>query len=296
MATGPEALTFLSGGTRLAGNLYRPDRGGTTPGVVVCTGFGGTQDTPSVVAAATTFAEHGWAALTFDYRSFGRSDGRPRQVVSIRGQLADIRAAVAQLRRLPGVAADRVALWGTSLGGGHVVTVAADDPRIAAVVAQVPFNGFPRKVEGRSARSQRALLRAMAGDALRGAFRLPPGYIKAVGRPGELAVMASDEAQRTVENLASDTWENRVAPRALWSMMRYRPGSVASRLTMPLLVCVAALDRETQGEQTDQLVRAAPRVEVRTYPCSHFDMYRPDVRERVLADQVDFLSRALATA
>jgi hypothetical protein len=292
----PEALTFVSGGTRLAGRLYRPAHGGTTPGVVLCTGFGGTQDTPSVVAAATTFAEHGWAALTFDYRSFGRSDGQPRQVVSIRGQLADIRAAVAALRRLPGIAADRVALWGTSLGGGHVVTVAADDPRIAAVVAQVPFNGFPKKVEGRSARAQRALLRAMAGDALRAAFRRRPGYIKAVGRPGELAVMASDEAQRTVENLASETWENRVAPRALWSMMRYRPGDVASRLTMPLLVCVAELDKETQGEQTDQLVRAAPRAEVRSYPGSHFDMYRPDVRDRVLADQVDFLARVPATA
>jgi hypothetical protein len=296
MAAEPEALTFLSGGTRLAGHLYRPDLGGTTPGVVLCTGFGGTQDTPSVVAAARTFADHGWAALTFDYRSFGRSDGQLRQVISIRGQLADIRAAVAELRRLPGIEADRVALWGTSLGGGHVVTVAADDPRIAAVVAQVPFNGFPKKVEGRSARSQRALLRAMAEDALRAAFRRPPGYIKAVGRPGELAVMASDEAQQTVENLASETWENRVAPRALWSMMRYRPGAVASRLTMPLLVCVAELDKETQGEQTAQLVRAAPQVEVRTYPCSHFEMYRPDVRDKVLGDQVDFLSRVLATA
>lgn len=296
MLAEPEALTFLSGGTRLAGRLYRPGHGGTTPGVVLCTGFGGTQDTPAIVTAATTFADHGWAALTFDYRSFGRSDGQPRQVVSIRGQLADVRAAVAELRRLPGIAADRVALWGTSLGGGHVITVAADDPRIAAVVAQVPFNGFPRKVEGRSARSQRALLRAMAGDALRGALRRPPGYIKAVGRPGELAVIASEEARRTVANLASETWENRVAPRALWAMMRYRPGDVASRLTMPLLVCVAELDKETQGEQTDQLLRAAPRVEVRTYPCSHFDIYRPPVRERFLADQVDFLSRALATA
>src|SRR5512134_1099992 len=35
----------------------------------------------------------------------------------------------------PQVDSDQVALWGTSLGGGHVVTVAADDPSIAAVVA-----------------------------------------------------------------------------------------------------------------------------------------------------------------
>jgi hypothetical protein len=39
-----------------------------------------------------------------------------------------------------------VALWGNSLGGAHVISVAADDPRIVAVVAQIPFNGFPRRV------------------------------------------------------------------------------------------------------------------------------------------------------
>jgi uncharacterized protein len=43
-----------------------------------------------------------------------------------------------------------VTLWGNSLGGAHAISVAAHDPRIVAVVAQIPFNGFPRRVEGRS--------------------------------------------------------------------------------------------------------------------------------------------------
>jgi cephalosporin-C deacetylase-like acetyl esterase len=45
---------------------------------------------------------------------------------------------------------ERIALWGSSLGGARVIVVAAEGPRIAAVVAQMPFNGFPRRVEGRS--------------------------------------------------------------------------------------------------------------------------------------------------
>ncbi len=36
------------------------------------------------------------------------------------------------------------------------------------------------------------------------------------------------------------------------------------------------------------------RGELRSYPFAHFDIYRPDVRERVLADQVVFLERAFA--
>jgi uncharacterized protein len=56
---------------------------------------------------------------------------------------------------------DRVALGGNSLGGAHVISVAADDPRIAAVVTQIPFNGFPRRVEGRSTGAALRLFGAM---------------------------------------------------------------------------------------------------------------------------------------
>ena len=142
-------VTFDSGGGELAGYLHRPASAtGTLPCVVMGHGFSGTQD--RLFENARRFAEAGFAALTFDYRSFGESGGEPRQVVSVRGQLEDWRAAIRFARGLEGVDPDRVALWGSSLGGGHAVSVAAENPRIAAVVAQMPFNGFPRRVEGRS--------------------------------------------------------------------------------------------------------------------------------------------------
>jgi dienelactone hydrolase len=144
-------VTFDSGGVKLVGYLHRPACAtGKVPGVVMGHGFSGTQD--RLFDNARRFAEAGFAALTFDYRSFGESGGEPRHVVSFQGQLEDWRAAIRFARGLEGVDAGRIALWGSSLGGGHVVYVAAEDPRIAAVVAQIPFNGFPRRVEGRSTR------------------------------------------------------------------------------------------------------------------------------------------------
>ena len=77
--------------------------------------------------------------LLFDYRHFGASSGEPRQLVDIRRQLADWRAAIGFARGLEGVDPRRVALWGTSFSGGHVVQVAAGDDRVAAVVSQAPF-------------------------------------------------------------------------------------------------------------------------------------------------------------
>lgn len=287
------AITFDSSGTECAGALYTETDTAGRPCVVLCTGFSGTQDTPSVVTAAQTFAAAGMTALTFDYRGFGASAGRPRQVVDIEDQLADIRAAVRFAREHPLVDPDRIVLWGTSLGGGHVVTVAADDERIAAVLAQVPFNGFPRRAEGRSTRATFALLRVMVVDWLRGVFGLSPHYIPAVGRPGELAVMTGPQAQATIDAMRSDTWRNSVAPRGLLQMMRYKPGDHAPRLRMPLLVSIAEGDRETLAENTVELAERAPRGELRTYPFSHFEVYRADNREKVLADQIDFLRRAL---
>jgi uncharacterized protein len=42
--------------------------------------------------------------------------------------------------------------------------------------------------------------------------------------------------------------------------------------------------------------RAKGRVEVREYPCAHFDIYLGEWRERAIADQLHFLRRHLAGA
>jgi pimeloyl-ACP methyl ester carboxylesterase len=72
-------------------------------------------------------------------------------------------------------------------------------------------------------------------------------------------------------------------------MMRYRPGELAHRLEMPILVSIAERDLEAPEELSRQIAERAPRGELRRYPVSHFDFYRDPVRQRVLADQIDFL-------
>ena len=285
-------VSFDSGGVELVGYLYHAaEAEGDSPCVVMGHGFSGTQD--RLFVGAERFAGAGFAALTFDYRSFGESGGQPRQLVSIKGQLEDWRSAIRFARTLEGVDPERIALWGSSLGGGHVIVVAAKDPRVAAVVAQVPFNGFPRRVEGRSTLDTLKLLWAMGIDASRGILGWPPHYIPMVGKPGEVAVTATPEAQEHIASLAGESrdslWRNEVAPRALFAMMRYRPGDEAHRLRTPILVSIAERDLETPEELTRQIAERAPRGELRRYPVSHFDFYRDPVRQRVLSDQIDFL-------
>ncbi|WP_231980993.1 MULTISPECIES: alpha/beta fold hydrolase [unclassified Mycobacterium] len=89
-------------------------------------------------AYAEKFTAAGLAVLAFDYRHFGASGGEPRQVIDVDEQRDDYRAAVRYARGRDDIDPRRVALWGTSLSGGHVLAVAADDPDVAAVGVASP--------------------------------------------------------------------------------------------------------------------------------------------------------------
>lgn len=184
-------------------------------------GFSGTQQR-SLARTAQGFADAGFAVFTFDYRSFGESEGAPRQVIDIAHQLKDWKAAVAFTLGLGGIDRDRIGLWGSSLSGAHVVHVAAHNPAIAAVIAQVPFNGFPSRVEGRSAAESIGLFWVAINDRARALLGHRPLYVPVVGRPGERAIITTERADTIVSALKGSHWENRVAPRVILDMFFWR--------------------------------------------------------------------------
>ncbi|MBO3742638.1 alpha/beta hydrolase [Actinoplanes flavus] len=282
-------VSFASDRDRLSGRLYRPVVLQPAPCVVLCNGFGSTMD--RLFPWAEVFAAAGLAALVFDYGSFGRSRGEPRQIVDVGRQLAEIRAAVAWARADDGIDADRVMLWGNSLGGAHAITTAADDPRITAVVAQIPFNGFPRRVEGRSTGQALQLMAVVMWDTLRGRLGLSPRYVPLIGAPGEVAITNAAEAEEHANTLPPGTlWRNRVAPRGILSMMRYHPDAAAARLAVPLLVCTAVADAQTPVELCRRLADRAPQGMLKLYAGTHFSFYSDArTREAVAADQIAFL-------
>ena len=96
-----------------------------------------------------------------------------------------------------------------------------------------------------------------------------------------------------IDAMHSLQWRNEVAPRALFEMMRYKPGARAHRLAMPVLVCLAEHDRESPVELARQIADHAPHGELKIYPCAHFDFCSPEVRVQVVGDQIDFLRKHL---
>lgn len=288
-----EDVWFDSWGDRCAAWLYRPaDAGGDAPVVVLAHGWTGIREA-RLDAYAERFAAAGYAALVFDYRHFGASEGQPRQLLDPRRQLADWAAAIAYARTLAGVDPDRVVLWGTSFSGGHVITTAARDHRVAAVIAQVPFvdglANLPRLGAGLTARLTLAGLRDAAG-ALAGR---EPHMLASVGPPGSLAVMTSPDAEPGFRALIPPgaDWPNEAAARVALQVGLYRPIRVAAQVRCPILFAIARSDAVTPPDLAAKAAARAPRSEVVHYEAGHFDPYVGDLFERVVGDQLDFLAR-----
>jgi dienelactone hydrolase len=289
-------VTFQSAGTRCAAWLYRPKEtdGGPTPCVVMAHGFSAVRD-QRLDAYAERFAQAGLAALVFDYRHFGDSDGEPRQLLDIHRQLDDWRAAIAYARTLEGVDPARIALWGSSFSGGHVMTLAAHDLALAAAVSQVAFADglitLPSTGIGNAVRLTREGLRDQIA-ALRGR---PPHMIAAVGPPGSNSVMNTPDAEPGMQAVTApgSTWRNEVAARIALHVGSYRPGRQAGKIHCPILFCIADNDDLTAPGLVLKAADKAPRAEVKRYPIGHFDIYVGEWFERAVADQVAFLKRHL---
>lgn len=277
---------FRSGADGCAAWLY-PAAGGAAeaPVVVMAHGLSGTRR-DRLGPFAERFAAAGVAALLFDHRGFGDSGGEPDRFEPAR-QLEDWRAAIAYARSLPGIDAERVATFGSSMGGGNALAAAAADRRVAAAISQVPFLDVVRQAHRASPRVTARMLLAAARDE----------HMPAVGQPDEAAFINAPHAEagwrRVVATGEDSRWRDRVSSR--WLLGRpFRPARHAATLHCPWLVCVGEADRVARPGPAIAAARRAPLGELRTYPgVDHFDIYDGPEHEAVVADEVEFLRRLL---
>jgi alpha-beta hydrolase superfamily lysophospholipase len=281
-----EDLEFRAGIDSCAAWLY-PARGDTqeAPIVVMAHGLSGTRR-DGLGPFAERFAAAGIAALLFDHRGFGDSGGEPDLFRPPR-QLEDWRAAIACARSLPGVDAERVATFGSSMGGGNALAAAAGDPRVAAAVSQVPFLDMVRQAHRSSPLvAARMLFAATLGQ-----------HLPAIGQPNQAAFInapGGESGWRHVVAIGEDSrWRNRVSSRWLLGAP-YRPVRYAAGLHCPWLLCVGEADRVARPGPAIAAARRAPLGELRTYPgVDHFDIYDGAEFEAIVADEVAFLWRHL---
>jgi len=95
---------------------------------------GNYEDLGSIAEYIPSFTKAGYAVFAFDYRRYGRSEGVPTESTLN----SDTRLAYEYLRTKLGVPADRIIVFGYSLGGGPGVELALHQP-VAGLVLQSSF-------------------------------------------------------------------------------------------------------------------------------------------------------------
>lgn len=293
-------VSFEVNGTPVSGWLYLPENTtGPAPCVVMGHGFGGTKGA-GLEYYAVHFQQAGLAALAFDYRHLGDSGGEPRQLVWIPYQLQDYAAAIAYARSRPEIDEAKIALWGTSLSGGHVLVTAAQDSQIACVVAQVPL--LAGDAGGYEAARQLGVWYMMKmgfghglRDLVRGWMGLSPHKIPLVGQPRTIAAMADAGAWEAFNKLAPGDFANEVCARIMIRMDKYHPIKYVSKVNCPVLLQICEEDILTTPPK---LVEKALKLlgglgEVIRYPTDHFDVYLEEFVKRAVMDQVEFYKRHL---
>ncbi|WP_343244863.1 alpha/beta fold hydrolase [Streptomyces sp. SID14478] len=292
-----EKVRFTSGDTTCAAWHYP----GTNGGCVIMAGGTSVTKEPATDLFAARFNDAGFAVLAFDHRRFGESGGAPRQIVRIDEQIGDWQAAIACAAGLPDVDPERIAAWGFSLAGGHVLRVAADHPRLACAIAQTPLAdgraAAPNALRSMTPLAALRLVGRAVADVLGGLLGRPPLLVPTAGARGEVASLTTPDAMDGDRALDPDgrhtDWERTVAARIALQIGGYRPGLHASRIGCPLLVVVCDEDRSVLAEPGVRAADNAPRSEVVRLPGSHYAPFL-EAHEQAVAAEVSFLEKHLA--
>ena len=244
-----QRLTVLSGpaGTEpvdLDTRLYLPSGGaGKVPAVLLGHGFGGTKN--SVSDDAESLADRGYAVLTWTARGFGSSGGEIH-LDSPDYEVKDAQRLLDWLATQPRVQTDaagdpRVGVVGGSYGGALALLLAAQDPRVDAIVPLITWNDLGTAFFPQSATSVRApgvFKKSWAGlffgngSAPPGGPRTPAPQDPACGR------FAADVCAAYLKMATTGTPD--AATTAL--LRRSSPAPVLNRIKAPTLLIQGAVD------------------------------------------------------
>uniref|UniRef100_A0A383VDA3 AB hydrolase-1 domain-containing protein n=1 Tax=Tetradesmus obliquus TaxID=3088 RepID=A0A383VDA3_TETOB len=262
---------------------------------------------------AVQFVNSGFAVFSFDYRFWGDSEGEPRRWIAPSKQVEDWLSAVTfvQTQLSSSVDAARLSLWGTSFGGGHVVTIAAKlGSQVKAVVSQVPH------LDSRLASSLNLLNRGMLGNSVLGATSWadraaekkngPYLYVPLAGPTGSLAIMQLHDTELaaylqykglSIANSSgspaqSASWRKFVTRACLASdpaMGTYSPIDRIHAATAPILIVAAKRDGLCPYAAAQAAQRKAVNATLATFDCCHFDIYNAPWFQQAVDEEVKFL-------
>lgn len=287
----PTTIRFASADDELEALLYLPPQDGPHPCVVMAGGWCYVKELTQP-HFARVFCEQGLAALVFDYRSFGGSSGEPRQHIDPWGQIEDYRNALSYLEGRPDVDSERLAAWGISYSGGHVLILGAIDERVRAVCSLVPvIDGWDNLRLSHGTVSFRVLRAALREAHTRlyesGEHTYLDHQPVELGALGTFPFPHSRPTFQRLQETEAPRYEGRATAASTEMLLAYSVRPFLSRLlATPTLMCVAEGDDHTHWDLAADAFAAIPgtRKHFHVVPrSSHLTFYEDAQTQRDVA-------------
>lgn len=259
-------VEFLSEGVTVRADLLLPEGDGPHPVVVMAGGWCYVKELRQPQYAAE-FVRRGFAALIFDYRTIGASDGEPRQHLDPWWEIEDYRNAISYLETRPDIDSGRIGVWGISYSGGHVLILGAVDPRIKVIVANVPvIDGYRtmQRVHGteRFRKLQDAVLEDRRKRFETGEYGYIPMSATPAGPDAELATWPLDEVKTVFEELKATQaprHEHRSTLASVELLLQYNAAPYVTRLVnKPVMMIIADNDDITLWDTETEVFESIP--------------------------------------
>jgi uncharacterized protein len=299
-------VSFISAGCRLAGDLYLPkhdsaqataaDAAMPLPAIVLCQGFAAVKEL-LLPAYAEHFAANGFAALLFDYRGFGKSEGELGRLVP-RMQIEDIKQAITFLTTQIDVNVSidkaRIGLWGTSYGGANALVAASEDPRVKCLCAQVTFGDGERVVTGSMAPEEVARFKGMLGKMQQKKAATGNEMMVPISK-----ILSDEQSKKFFEEYAERFPELKIKIPFLTvaETMSHKPEQAAKNISVPTLIVGAAQDGVNPIAESHHLFNALPAATPKELMvvdgATHFELYTGDYFAKVVAKELEWFKQYL---
>lgn len=285
-------VQFPVQGMSVSGHLYLPKNESSAPHpvIILCHGFCGVKQL-LLPAFAARFAEQGYAALTFDYRGFGDSEGEPGRLVPAL-QIEDIHAAIAWAATQSNLDSSRIGLWGTSFGGANAIIAASQSSLVQCVVAQLTFADGESVLCGDMSTAEKdkfmtTLARMHDKKAKTGKEMMVP-IAKVLSDPQSVAFFHQFKADFPALNI-------KIPFLTVWETINHKPLKALAELQKPLLIVAAGEDGVNPVSESQRLfAQANEPKQLHIEPgATHYQVYSGDHFESVVRQELIWFAQYL---
>jgi fermentation-respiration switch protein FrsA (DUF1100 family) len=229
-----KSISFEVEGDRVFGNLHLPETGVTGPAVIVAGPMTSVKEQVTGVYAAA-LAARGIVALAIDHRTYGESEGTPRNYENWQWKVEDLGAALDALSHGdPAIDPERLGAAAICLGCGYAATLAAGDARVRSLGLVAGYYRDPTAMRANDPEGFEA--RVAQGRAAREHYELTGEVltIPAAAIDGDAAMQTTDTVDYYTRRAAVPNYRNAFAVMSREYFLPFNVQAAAPQINLPV--------------------------------------------------------------